>query len=92
MKVKIYKPTKTAMQSGKQNTKKWVLEYTPANTRFIEPIMGWTGNADTKGQIKLKFDTEAEAIAYAKRKKLQFDVIEPKKPKVKIQAYAENFL
>lgn len=91
MKVKIYRPTKNAMQSGKQNIKKWVVEYISHNTRFIEPLMGWTGNTDTKAQLKLKFDTKEEAIEYAKRKKLDFEVIEPKQPKTKIQAYADNF-
>lgn len=92
MTVKIYKPTKNAMQSGKANIKKWLLEYEKEDTRFIDPIMGWTGNSDTKSQIRLKFDCEEDAVAYAKRNGLQYKVIEPKKPSVKIQSYASTLM
>jgi hypothetical protein len=92
MKVKIYKPAKNAMQSGKANTKKWLLEFCQKKTRFIEPIMGWTGNSDTKPQIHLAFDTKEEAIAYAKRNDLEYTVVLPEQPKIKIQAYSDNFI
>jgi hypothetical protein len=91
MKVKIYKPTKNAMQSGKANTKKWLVEFYQDKTRFIEPVMGWTGNTDTKPQIHLSFDNEDEAIEYAKRNGLEYTVVQPEVAKVKIQAYADNF-
>jgi hypothetical protein len=92
-KVRIYRPTKNAMQSGKANLKKWVLECIAENTRYIEPIMGWTGNTDTDAsQLKLKFDSKEDAISYAKRKNLDYTVEEPEVPKVKIQAYADNFV
>lgn len=91
MKAKIYLPTKSAMQSGKANTKKWQLEFDAQNTRFIEPLMGWTANSDTKQQLKLSFDSKEDAIAYAQRNNLEFRVIEPKTSKIKIQAYSDNF-
>lgn len=91
MSVKIYRPTKNAMQSGKANTKKWLLEFDAENTRFIEPIMGWTGNSDTRQQLKLTFDTMEQAVAYAKRKNLVYRVIEPKKAALHLQAYSDNF-
>jgi len=91
-KVKIYKPAKNAMQSGKGNIKKWVLEFAKEDTRYIEPIMGWTGNSDTKRQLKLKFDSKEEAVNYAKRNKLEYKVIEPKQPKMIIKSYSDNFM
>ena len=91
MKVKIYKPTKNAMQSGKGNIKKWSLKYLDEDTRYVEPIMGWTGNKDPKSQLKLSFDTKEEAIAYAERNKLEYQVVEPQKAKVIIKAYSDNF-
>lgn len=90
--VKIYKPTKTAMQSGKANCKKWLLEFESTDSRFIDPIMGWTGNSDTKSQLRLKFDCPEDAIEYAKRQGLQYKVIEPKKPSVKIQSYSSTLM
>jgi hypothetical protein len=92
MKVKIYRPTKNAMQSGKANIKKWVLEFCQGDTRFIEPIMGWTGNTDTNAQVKLKFPSEEDAVAYAKRNNLDYIIMEPHNPKIKIQAYSDNFI
>ncbi len=92
MTVKIYKPAKTAMQSGKANSKQWLLEHESEATRFIDPIMGWTGNCDTKSQIRLKFDCAEDAIEYAKRQGLTYKVIEPKKPSVKIQSYSSTLM
>jgi hypothetical protein len=92
MSVKIYVPAKNAMQSGKGNIKKWHLEFEKDDTRYIEPIMGWTGNLDTTNQIKLRFDTKEEAIDYAERNGLSYDVIEPNKPKLKIQSYSETLM
>ncbi len=89
---RIYRPTKNAMQSGKRNTKKWVLEILPENRRFIDPIMGWTGTTDTTQQLRLKFDSEAEAVEYAKRKGLEYRLMLPKAAKTPIRTYAENFI
>lgn len=91
MKVKIYRPTKNAMQSGKANIKKWRLEFCQKKTRFIDPLMGWTGNSDMKPEIHLEFDTKEKAIDYAVRNDLDYTVIMPELPKTKIQAYADNF-
>ena len=91
MRVKIYQPAKTAMQSGVANTRKWLLEPEEENTRFIEPLMGWTGNTDTKGQLRLSFGTKDEAVAYAKSNGMEFQVIEPKKRKFTAKSYSDNF-
>lgn len=88
--VRIYQPIRNPMQSGKAKHA-WVVEYEQKNTRFIEPLMGWTGNEDTKPQLKLNFNTKDEAIAYAVRNGLEYQVILPKKPSLKLQSYADNF-
>lgn len=89
---RIYRPTKNAMQSGKRNTQKWVLEILPENGRYIDPIMGWTGTSDTTQQLRLKFASQEAAEDYAKRKGLNYRVIQPKKAKINIQSYANNFM
>jgi hypothetical protein len=91
MRVKIYQPTKTAMQSGTGNTHKWCLEFDPENTRFIDPVMGWTGNTDTRQQLSLWFDTKERAIEHAKKESYNYRVTEPKKRKIIIKTYAGNF-
>jgi hypothetical protein len=80
------------MQSGKAGVKRWVLEMEPEIGRFIEPIMGWTGSDDTKQQLKLRFETKEEAIAYATKRRFEADVEEPNLPAVKPKSYADNFL
>jgi hypothetical protein len=92
MVVKIYIPTRNPMQSGNANAKKWHLEYDAVeDERFIDPVMGWTGNANPNRQLRLVFDTQEEAIAYAVRKRLEYKVIKPKETKKIIKAYADNF-
>ena len=91
MTVKIYKPTKTAMQSGKAKTKKWVLEFENEGTRYIDPIMGWTGNTDTKQQLRISFDSRDDAVRYAKRHKLSYKILEPKSRHTILRSYADNF-
>lgn len=92
MQVRIYRPAKTAMQSGKGNTKAWVLEYEPAAPKQADPLMGWLGSDDTTQQVRIKFAAKAEAVAYAKRKGLDFQVFEEatKKP-VPAKNYSDNF-
>tara|TARA_Y100000741_G_scaffold312782_1_gene257455 strand:- start:93 stop:377 length:285 start_codon:yes stop_codon:yes gene_type:complete len=90
-KAKIYVPTKTAMQSGKANSKKWILEF-ETNNNSINPLMGWKNSRETMSQIKLEFTTKNEAIAYANKNKLNFYVIEPKKRNIIIKSYSDNFL
>ena len=92
MKVRIYRPARTAMQSGKAGTKLWVLEIEPQIGRFVEPIMGWTGSDDTRQQLKLRFETKEEAIAYATKRGFEVDLEEPNQPAIKPKSYADNFL
>ncbi len=88
---KIFKPAKTAMQSGKARTRKWRLEYAPPAPMTPDALMGWNTMPDTIAQIRLEFATKEEAVAYAKAKNVAFEVLEPKKPVVPPKAYAENF-
>ncbi|HLT78086.1 MAG TPA: ETC complex I subunit [Ferrovibrio sp.] len=91
MKARIYRPAKTAMQSGKALTRKWRLEYDTADTRFVEPLMGWTGTRSTLGQINLRFDSKEAAIAYAEKHGIDYEVEEPQQPRPIRKSYADNF-
>ena len=88
---RIYRPAKNAMQSGKAQTRDWVLEFAPASARKADPLMGWTQSSDMNGQIKLNFEGRDEAVAYAQTNGIAFQVIEPKTPKRIIKTYADNF-
>jgi acyl-homoserine lactone acylase PvdQ len=91
MGARIYKPAKTAMQSGEARTHEWVLEPEPSQPREIDPLMGWTSSADTASQVRLAFATREEAIAYAERNGLAYTVIEPKPRRPVRKSYADNF-
>ena len=78
------------MQSGLGKTKLWVLEYFESKTD-INPLMGWESSSDTLSEVKLQFTTKDKAIAYAKKNKLDFEIIEPQKSKVIKKSYADNF-
>ncbi len=91
MTARIYKPTRTAMQSGTAKTKSWILEYEPEEARVVEPLMGWTSSADMKQQLRLRFDTKDEAVAYAERHGIPYQVAEPKEPARRTIAYSDNF-
>jgi len=88
---RIYKPAKTAMQSGAANTKEWLLEYEPSEPRQVEPLMGWTSSGDMRQQLRLRFDSKEEAIAYCERHGIAFQVSETKQHARRGMAYADNF-
>lgn len=91
MTARIYKPARTAMQSGVAKTRRWVLEHDLAAPRRVEPLMGWTSSGDTDQQVRLFFATKEEAIAYATRVGLAFRVDEPKVKTARIASYSDNF-
>lgn len=91
MLARIYQPAKTAMQSGKARSKKWVLEYEPERPREIEPLMGWTASSDMRSQLGIEFDTKEEAVAYAQREGYAYVVEEPKPKRLQTRAYSDNF-
>ena len=89
-KAKIYKPTKTAMQSGLGKNDKWFIEYITEKPG-INPLMGWESSTDTLSELKLEFSTKESAIDYAKRNKIIFELIEPKQRKIFKKSYSDNF-
>ena len=91
VKARIYQPAKTAMQSGRAKTHRWGLESEPVTPRRPEPLMGWISSGDTLNQIRLRFETEEEAVAFAKRKGLDYAVERPQERHVTPRNYADNF-
>ena len=89
-KAKIYKPTKTSMQSGKRNTKNWIMEFDTLNTG-INFLTGWTTSKDTMSEVKLEFESRDQAISYAKNNNIDFYVIEPEERKLIKKSYTDNF-
>ena len=88
---RIYKPAKTAMQSGGGKTKPWVLDYEQATPRVPDPLMGWSSAGDTLNQVHLRFPTLEEAVAFAKKRGLDYTVIPPKQSTIRPKSYADNF-
>jgi hypothetical protein len=88
---RIYKPAKTAMQSGTAKTKDWVLDYEPAEPREIEPLMGWTSSGDMRQQLRLRFETRDEAIAYCERHGIPYQLSEPQERARRAISYSDNF-
>jgi len=91
MPARIYKPSKTAMQSGQANTRAWVLDFEPELPRRVEPLMGWTSSGDMRQQLRLRFDTKEEAIAYCEREGIPYQVFESAPVKSRKMSYADNF-
>jgi gamma-glutamylcyclotransferase (GGCT)/AIG2-like uncharacterized protein YtfP len=91
MVARIYNPAKTAMQSGTAKTNNWVLEFDPQSPKSIDPLMGYTSSGDMKQQVKLKFPTKEEAVAYATRNNIAYRVDEESKRKHRRASYSDNF-
>ena len=79
------------MQSGKRNTKNWLLEFDTLNTG-INPLTGWESSVDTMSEVKLEFSSMDDAINYAKKDNIDFYLVEPQKRKIIKKSYADNFL
>jgi len=88
---RIYQPAKTAMQSGRARTRKWVLEYLPATARHPDPLMGWSSARDTLNEVHMRFPTLDEAVAFAQKHGIEFDVIKPREPRLRPKSYSDNF-
>ncbi len=90
---KIYQPARSAMQSGQAKTHDWLLEFVPEGGKRLDPLMGWTGSADTSGQVQLRFETREAAIAYAERNGLAYKIFEPKPRRhvLRNNGYGDNF-
>ena len=89
--VRVYKPSRTATQSGRNNVKKWVVEFEPNSPKQTDALMGWIGSKDTKEQVHLKFSSKEEALSFVKKNGLTAHVQESKKRKLKSKNYADNF-
>lgn len=93
MRARIYRPARTAMQSGTAKTHDWVLEFAPASAREVDPLMGWTSSTDTQTQVRMAFASKEEALDYASANGIEVVVQEPKlrKPNLRVGGYGENF-
>ncbi len=91
MTARIYKPARTATQSGQAKTRDWVLDYEPEEPRVVESLMGWTSSGDMKSQVRLRFGSREEAVAYCERHGIAYQVFEPKAKTPRSQSYADNF-
>ena len=88
---RIYRPSRTAMQSGKAKTHEWVLDFEPASARTPDPLMGWTSSDDMNGEVRLTFETKEQAVEYAQRNGIAFRLFEFEQPPHILKAYADNF-
>ena len=91
MTARIYRPARTAMQSGAAKTKEWVLDYEPEQPRAVEPLMGWTSSGDMRQQVRLHFGSKDEAVAYCEREGIPYEILPDKEPARRTISYADNF-
>jgi hypothetical protein len=91
MVARIFKPARNAMQSGKAKTDFWMLTYEPESPITVEPLMGYNSSGDMKRQIKLSFETKEEAVAYAEKNGIPYQVLEPHLDTRKKISYSDNF-
>ena len=91
MQAKIYKPAKTAMQSGRAKYNKWILKISDSKNQTKDTMMGWNGGSNTISQIQLQFKTKEDAINYAKSNNINYEVLETSERKVISKSYADNF-
>ncbi|MDD9910284.1 MAG: ETC complex I subunit [Ahrensia sp.] len=91
MAARIYRPAKTSMQSGKAKSRHWVLEYDADAPRRKEPLMGYTSSRDMLAQVKLTFESQEEAVRYAKANGIDYRIVEPKETKRVAVSYSDNF-
>jgi hypothetical protein len=91
MRARIYQPPQPATQSGRANGHGWMLEFIPATSRRPDFLMGWIGGGDTQTQVRLNFETQEEAVAYAQRAGIDYEVESPPVRRFRPKAYADNF-
>jgi ETC complex I subunit-like protein len=91
MTARISKPAKTSTQSGLANSKDWLLDFEPEEPRTVEPLMGWTSSGDMRQQVRLRFDTKEEAVAYCERHGIAYQVFEPNETARRTISYSDNF-
>jgi hypothetical protein len=91
MSARIYRPARNAMQSGTARTKLWVVEFEPEQARQVEPLMGWTSSGDMRQQLKLRFETREEAVAYCEKHGIAYQIFDEQVPSRRKMAYSDNF-
>jgi hypothetical protein len=93
MRARIYRPARSATQSGTARMREWVLDFAPDAPREVDPLMGWTSSGDMNAQVRLRFDSREAAEAYARERGVEFVVLEPKarQPNIRPRGYGENF-
>ena len=91
VRARIYRPAKTAMQSGRAGTRRWILDYEPASPRDPDPLMGWSSARDTLNEVRLNFATLEEAVQFAQKQGIDYVVAEPQQAQFKPKNYADNF-
>ena len=91
MAARIFQRPRNAMQSGRARAGDWVLEFESARAKRPDPLTGWAGGAETQEQVILTFPTIEAALGYAAREGVDAHVVPPAEPKLKLQAYADNF-
>jgi NADH dehydrogenase (ubiquinone) Fe-S protein 4 len=89
-KAKIYKPSKNPMQSGNSKFNKWIIEFVTEKPG-INPLMGWESSTDTYSELTLEFNNKDLAIEYAKKNKINYEIVEPNIKKIIKKSYADNF-
>ena len=87
----IYRPAKTSMQSGRGKTKNWLLKFEDTKSG-INPLMGWESSTNTLSELNLEFSSKEEAIKYAKKNNINYELIEPKSRKIIKKSYSDNFI
>jgi len=92
MQVRIFRPSKTAMQSGRANTRHWLIEPEPQQPKLIDPLMGWVGTRDMVGtELRMRFPTKEEAIAYAEGQGWDYRVFDERPVRARPKSYSDNF-
>jgi hypothetical protein len=91
MAARIFRPAKNAMQSGRAKTGRWMLVYEPEIAPSVEPLMGYTSSADMRQQVKLAFDSREDAVAYAERNGIPYEVVADHDRATRPLSYADNF-
>jgi len=91
IKARIFRPAKSAMQSGRAKTKKWILQFEASAAKEHDHLMGWIGSADTQGQVRLRFDTREEAVAFARKHNIDYEIKNPVERVIRPKSYADNF-
>lgn len=91
MAARIFTPARNPMQSGRGKTKAWVLEFEAQTPRPADPLMGWTSSAETLQQVRLQFDSAEQAIAYAEKHGIPYELAPQPNRRLVIKSYSDNF-